>query len=131
MTRAALGVITKSMKELDLKYMLKEYKVRQSEEKPPDIYFVGEYQEAEPVNEDGMDETTFMISGFSRIGAAALEEAKEKIEKCFPRIEGKVSRTATGSVVAVFYTNCFNNLPTGNTEITKMQINLLIKEWKV
>lgn len=130
MTKAALGVIAKHMENMGLKYMLSEYKVKPSEEGLPDTYFVGEYQEIEPMNEDGMDETAFILTGFSRAGINALEDAKEKIEACFPRTEGKVVKTGNGSVVAVFYANCFH-LPTGNTEIKKMQINLTIKEWKV
>lgn len=129
MTKTALGIITKGMNDLNLKYMLNQYKIRKGE--TPDLYFVGEYQETEPMNEDGMDETLFVLTGFSRKGISALEEAREKIEKYFPRIEGKIVKTDTGSVAAVYYAKCFNNLSTGNTEITKIQINLLIKEWKV
>ena len=46
-------------------------------------YFVGEYQEAESLNEDGLQETTFILNGFSKGSWLNLEQEKEKIEKLF------------------------------------------------
>ena len=39
--------------------------------------------------------------------------------------------TDSGSVVAIFYANTFGDLPTGDAELEKIEINLTIKEWSV
>ena len=45
-------------------------------------------------------------------------------------VGGRVVTTESGSVVAIFYANSFD-VPTGDAELKKMQINLMIKEWSV
>ena len=60
-----------------------------------------------------------------------LEEAKEKIEAYFKKEGGNVAKTDDGSVVAIFYANTFGDLPTGDAELEKIEINLTIKEWSV
>ena len=39
-------------------------------------YFVGEYSESEPVNEDGMQESEVILNGFTREAYFELETAK-------------------------------------------------------
>ena len=99
----------------------------------PGMYFVGEYQEVESINEDGEQETQFILSGFARgeNAIAELEEAKNKIRNYFPSVGGKVAITDSGSAVAIFYASTFGNLPTGDAELEKIQINLKVKEWSV
>ena len=58
-----------------------------------------------------------------------LKEAKETIKNYFNT--GKVVTTDSGSVVAIFYANTFGELPTGDAELEKIEINLTIKEWSV
>lgn len=93
-------------------------------------YFVGEYMETETFTEDGLCESTFIITGFSRGSWLELEKAKEKIEKHFNRVTGKVGITSSGSAVAIFYAHSLI-VPTGDAELKSIQINLSIKEWKV
>ena len=131
MSKAALEVISKSMKELGINYQFKRWKGH-----PQYPYFVGSYQEVPTLGEDGMKETSFILTGFARSdgtvdGVVVLEEAKEKIESCFNTVGGKVVSTDSGSVVAIFYENAFGNLPTGDAELEKIEINLTIKEWSV
>ena len=104
MSKKALKIISDAMKELGLKYGFMEYKVKKGE-KLPETYFVGEYQESAPVNEDGMQESTFIITGFSRGTWLALEDAKEAISNYFNPICGKVVIDEDGSAVAIFYAN--------------------------
>lgn len=129
MSKKALKIISDAMKELGLKYGFMEYKVKKGE-KLPETYFVGEYQESAPVNEDGMQENTFIITGFSRGTWLALEDAKEAINNYFNQICGKVVIAEEGSAVAIFYANSLV-VPTGDAELKKIQINLDVKEWKV
>ena len=90
-------------------------------------YFVGEYQEAESLNEDGFQETTFILNGFSKGSWLNLEQAKEKIEKIFSNVTAILPN---GNGIAVFYSNSLV-IPTGDAELKRIQINLAINEWKV
>ena len=79
MTKAVLKMISDAMSELGLEYSFGEYAGN------PVVYpyFVGEYTETEPFTEDGLQECTFLLTGFSRGSWLALEDAKESIENYF------------------------------------------------
>lgn len=126
MSKNLLKVVSDGMTELGLEYEFGEYT------KEPIVYpyFVGEYTETEPMTEDGLQETTFMLSGFSRGTWLTLENAKAKIENYFNKVYGKTAMVDDGSAVAVFYGNSLI-VPTGDEELKKIQINLQCKEWKV
>ena len=126
MSIAALKVISDGMEALNLAYGFGVYSGN------PIVYpyFVGEYTETEPTTEDGLQETSFLLTGFSRESWLALEQAKEKIENYFNKVSGKTVIADNGSAVAVFYANALI-VPTGDAELKRMQINLAIKEWKV
>ena len=123
MTKDALKVIKDAMADLGIVYSFMEYK---GNEYP---YFVGEYTESPQPNEDGLQETTFLLTGFSRTTWGELESAKAKIKKKFHQSDGLVVTTDEG-VVAIFYENGLV-VPTGDAELKRIQINLMIKEWKV
>ena len=126
MSKNLLKVVSDGMAELGIEYDFGEYT------KEPIVYpyFVGEYTETEPTTEDGLQETTFMLSGFSRGTWLTLENAKAKIENYFNKVYGKTVMVDDGSAVAVFYGNALI-VPTGDEELKKIQINLQCKEWKV
>lgn len=122
-----LKIISDDMASLGLNYEFLEYHVAAGE-KTPITYFTGEYQETPSVNEDGEQETTFILNGFTRGKFIELENAKNKIKACYPKSSGKVVTTDSGSVVAIFYANALP-IPTGNAEFKRIQINLTVKEW--
>ena len=126
MSKAVLKLVSDAMNSLDLEYDFGTYK------KNPVVYpyFVGEYQETESTTEDGLQETTFLMTGFSRDSWLTLETAKEKIENYFNHVSGKTVITDNGSAVAVFYGYSLV-VPTGDAELKSIQINLKTKEWKV
>jgi hypothetical protein len=126
MSKNLLKVVSDGMTELGLEYEFGEYT------KEPIVYpyFVGEYTETEPTTEDCLQETTFMLYGFSRDKWLTLENAKAKIENYFNKVYGKTVMVDDGSAVAVFYGNSLI-VPTGDEELKKIQINLQCKEWKV
>lgn len=93
-------------------------------------YFVGEYQETEGFSEDGLQESTILLTGFSRGSWLDLEDAKERIENYFNQVSGYTVITDNGSGVAVFYAGSLI-VPTGDAELKRIQINLHAKEWKV
>lgn len=125
MKKNALKIIEDAMKELHLNYRFIEWKT-----KPIYPYFTGEYQESEPTTEDGFQESTFILNGFTRETWEALEDAKESIQNYFNKVSGKTVIAEDGSAVAVFYLTS-TVIPTGDAELKRIQINLEIKEWSV
>lgn len=124
MTQESLKIIEDAMSELGIEYELGFYNGDQ------DIYFTGEYQEVPSSSENGEEESTFILNGFSNTTQASLEECKEKIKEKFNPKEGYVVATQTGSVVAIFYERG-SFIPTRNDDLKTLKINLMIKEWRV
>ncbi len=90
-------------------------------------YFIGEYSETEPTEEDQHHEYTFIITGFTRGSWAELEDAKEKIENLF---NTHVATLPNGSAVVISYSGAFP-IPLEEGELKKIQINVNIQEWRV
>ena len=126
MSKQVLKIISNAMIDLGLEYGFGEY----SADPVVYPYFVGEYTETESTTEDGLQETSFLLTGFSRESWQALEDAKERIESFFNQVSGKTVIADNGSAVAIFYADSMI-VPTGDAELKSIQINLSIKEWKV
>lgn len=122
MTTESLAFINDILIEADINYEFMEWT---SDVAYP--YWVGEYTESEPMNEDGMQESTFMITGTTDGSWLSLEEAKATIER---KLCNQTVILPNGNGLAVFYSGSLV-VPTGNEKMKRMQINLLIKEWKV
>lgn len=120
-----LSVINKAMSALDLNYAFMEWKGE-----PVYPYWTGEYQEEPPTTEDGLQNTSFILSGWHRGSWADLEKEKQKIENYFNKVSGKTVITESGSAVAVFYSHSLV-VPTGDAELKKVEVYLMVKEWKV
>ena len=91
-------------------------------------YFTGEFTEVPTDTEDGYEETEVILTGFHRGKYLDLEEIKSKIKKHFDPICGLSANTDSG-VIIVLYNGSFY-VPTGEADLKRLQINLLIKEWK-
>lgn len=91
-------------------------------------YWVGELTEEPVMTEDGLEESTLILSGFCRGKAIDLVRDKKKIKELFDPIDGLRAKTGSGSI-AVFFEGSFP-VPTGEADLKRMQINLRIKEWK-
>lgn len=117
-----LQAIENSMNEIGINYEFGEWTST-----PVYPYFTGEYQEPESLGEDGQQEVQFILNGFARGEGAfmALENAKEQIKEYL--LDGRLVSTEK-SVVAIFYANTLANMPTGDAELKRIQINLTIKE---
>lgn len=127
MTTAVLKFISDAMASVGIPYEFMEYT---SAVNSVSSYWVGEYSEVEPITEDGLQEPQFILNGFGRGSWLKLEQQKKKIEKLFPAIGGRTAILDNGSGVAVFYGNAFP-VPTGDGFLKRLQINLVVKEWKV
>ena len=126
MMKETLKIISDAMESLGIEYDFGTYK----KERVVYPYFVGEYNETESFTEDGLQESTFLLNGFTRGAWLDLENAKEKIQGYFDKVGGNTVITEDGSGVAVFYAVA-QIVPTGDAELKRIQINLSIKEWKV
>ena len=125
MTTEMLKAVESGMEALGLNYAFIQW-----EDEIVYPYFVGEYQESPPMSEDGLQEATFILKGWTRGKWLDLEAAKEKIENYFNKISGKTVIAEDGSAVAIFYENSIP-VPTGDAELKRIDINLMVKEWKV
>lgn len=122
MQSETLKLISDSMAVAGIPYDFLEYS-----EDITDRYWVGEYQENEPLNEDGQEESQFILTG-TALNPQTLENDKQAIKQLFPSIEGKVEKLSNGTTVAIFFANAFP-ISTGDYLHSRMQINLSIKEW--
>jgi hypothetical protein len=129
MSKHVLKIVSDAMRSLGLEYGFGEYA---GNEKGEIVYpyFAGEYTESESITEDGLQEGTVLLTGFTRDAWLTLEDARERIEAYFNRVSGKTVITDNGSAVAVFYAYSMV-VPTGDAELKSIQINLRTKEWKV
>lgn len=93
-------------------------------------YWVGEYIETPIDDEGGRVEADFIITGTTRNNWLDLETDREKIEQCFPRIEGNTTITEDGNAVVIFYANA-QTIPTDIEELKRLEITLTVKKWQV
>lgn len=125
MTSEVLGFIAEKLEEINVDYEFGQW----TTSPVPEPYFIGEYSESPPMDESGLQETTFIITGTARTWFL-LEQEKTKIENLFSKVGGLTAILENHSGVAIFYENAFN-VPTGDAELKRIQINLLVKEWSV
>lgn len=124
MTKQALKYMDDLMSSLGIPYDF----LRWQQNKIPERYFVGEYTEVESttMEENGFQETSFMLNGFTRSNWLQLENDKEAIRRVLPK---KVI-FPDGTGCAVMYANAFP-IPQDDIALKRIQINLIIKEWRV
>lgn len=93
-------------------------------------YWIGEYSETTPMDEEGLEESTFILTGTSKGNWLELEQTKELIKSTFPQISGHLATLEDSSGVAIFYSDAFP-VPTGDDNLKRMQINLTVKHYTV
>lgn len=118
-----LAVINDQLESLGLNYEFEEM----SESPPKYPYWVGEYSEPEGITEDGKEEPTIILTGFSRGKFAELEHQKSIIKDHFRH--GVSVITESGAAVVIFYGGSFP-IPLEDDDLKKHQVNLSIKTWK-
>lgn len=129
MTTKPLEIVSYAMKSLGIAYGFGSY-AGNAAGKIVYPYFVGEYTESPPMNEDGQQTATIMLTGFHRGTWEELETAKEAIENYFDKISGLTVIADNGNGVCISYANALI-VPTGDAELKRIQINLNVQEWSV
>lgn len=124
MTVEALKYVNDCLESLSIPYEFMQWT------KPLSFpYFVGEYTEIEPMNEEEMEQGTLILTGTTNKNYLALESIKEKLKQFFPS-DGRTAILDSGSGIAVSYSTAFP-VPTGEQELARIQINLNIQEWRI
>lgn len=120
---SVLQYISDLMDELYIPY---EFMVW-SDETIPDPYFIGEYNEVESatLEECGYQESTFILTG-TGTSYSQLEAVKNEIKRVLQRTA--ILDDGTGIMVSYGYSF---SVPTGEEKLKRIQINLIIKEWRV
>lgn len=90
-------------------------------------YWIGEYSEVGSLNEDGLQETSFILTGTTRGQWLELEKDKKKIKES---LRDATAILEDGTGIALFYENAII-IPVDDIELKRMQINITIKEWEV
>ena len=129
MTTKPLEIVSDAMESLNIEYGFGVYSGNAAGQIVYP-YFVGEYTESTPLNEDGMQEATVMLTGFHRGTWADLETAKAKIENYFNKVSGKTAMADDGSAVIIFYDSALV-IPKEDAQLKSIQINLSVQEWSV
>lgn len=124
MSITAWAYINSRLNALGINYAF----MRWNEKPPDDYYFVGEYTELPSLTkeENGMQETTIILRGYTWKDWLLLEEAKEKIENSLPI----TTILQNGNGLAVFYDTAMV-VPTSVDNFKSIKINLTVQEWKV
>lgn len=129
MTTKPLEIVSAAMKSLGIAYGFGSY-AGNAAGKIVYPYFVGEYTESPPMNEDGQQPATILLTGFHRGSWLELETAKAKIENYFDKVSGKTAMADDGSAVIIFYDSALI-IPKEDAELKSVQINLSVQEWSV
>ena len=89
-------------------------------------YWIGEYSEVDSINEDGMTENDFILTGTTEESWSQLQEEKEKIEKLF---RNRTAVLDSGIGISISLERALI-VPTETEQLKRIQINLSVKEWR-
>lgn len=124
MTVAGLAFLKGELLSLGIPYEFMEW----TSHPVPKTYWVGEYSEVAPVDEDGLFESTFLLTGTTKGKYLDLEIVKEQIRNHFPEY-GLTEILPNGWGIAVMFETSFP-VPAVEEGVHRMQITLRVKEWK-
>lgn len=89
-------------------------------------YWVGEYSEIDSLNEDGMTESDFILTGTSEDSWFGLQSEKEAIERL---MRNRTTVLDSGIGVSISFERALI-VPTESETLKRIQINLSVKEWR-
>lgn len=117
-----------------IKNRLNEYKINYSygrkRGKANYPYFIGEIHETGTMDENGISEYEFLLTGFDRSeDEMQLIGEAEKIKQVFPPVGGYTVSTMDGGI-CIWYDSMISDIPDIDTEINKIQVTLKVWRWK-
>lgn len=124
MTAQGLAFISSSLDDAGINYSFQEWSGNIVYP-----YFVGDYIESSCDGEKGETQSRFILTGTANGSWLSLETQKEKIREIFPET-GKTVIFPDGNGMAVIYSDAVC-VPTGTAEFKRIQINFIVKEWRV
>lgn len=124
MTTECLEYINDLFNKLKIPYEFMEWSTN-----IPETFWIGEYQEITSLNEDGMEEGTFILTGTTTKSFLELERVKEKVKNTISNC-GFTDIMKSGSGISITYSNAFP-IPSVEFGVHRLQITLNIKEWRV
>lgn len=125
MTPEGLAYLNSVFRELNIPYEYGEWKTPPV----PDTYWTGEYIEIPSVNEDGMEESSFILTGTTKGTLLGLETVKGSI-KTYLGSTGLTDILDSGSGICISYDSA-QPLPAVEYGVHRLQIMLNVKEWRV
>ena len=124
MTIEGLGYVNSFFESFGIPYEFMQW----NSPNVPNTYWVGECIEVEPMNEDGMEECNFILTGTTNEKFLELEKVKHQIKQKIGN-EGITAILDSGSGIAVLYSDS-QPLPSVEDGVFRLQITLKIKEWR-
>ena len=92
------------------------------------MYWIGSYVEQQYLPEDQSQTTLFILDGFSTSGSwSRLEAEKETVKALFSDVR-ELLTSESGISVRV---ESVQTIPTGTADVKRIEIQLLVKEWRV
>ena len=123
MTRESLAFIASTLFKAGIRYAYQRWNG-----KGADMYWIGSYVEQQYLPEDQSQLTLFLLDGFSTSGSwSRLEAEKETIKASFADVR-ELLRSESGISVRV---ESVQTIPTGTADVKRIEIQLLVKEWRV
>ena len=123
MTRESLAFIASTLFKAGIRYAYQRWNG-----KGADMYWIGSYVEQQYLPEDQSQLTLFLLDGFSTSGSwSRLEAEKETIKASFADVR-ELLTSESGISVRVESVQTF---PTGTADVKRIEIQLLVKEWRV
>lgn len=89
-------------------------------------YWIGEYSETDSIDEDGMSDADFILTGTTEESWTSLQEEKERIERLFGN---RTTVLDSGLGVCIGFERALV-VPTESERLKRIQINLSVKEWR-
>lgn len=123
MIETALGIAKDELNKIGVPYEFMRFTADAG-----DRYWVGEYSETPTDTEDGYEEGTLILTGTTKGSWLALMQDRRKIKDHFPK-SGEFRKHTDNGAVVIFYENSLP-VPTGESDLKRIQVNLQIKAWK-
>ena len=123
MTRESLAFIASTLFKAGIRYAYQRWNG-----KGADMYWIGSYVEQQYLPEDQSQTTLFILDGFSTSGSwSRLEAEKETVKALFSDVR-ELLTSESGISVRV---ESVQTIPTGTADVKRIEIQLLVKEWRV